>query len=136
MAANWRTSTSAIKQYAARIHLVPQALQDAAADRINKTATETARRLRSAVPLSEEAPHIRDSVEVVDGKTLMKEKIIRIGNSALVYAAPLEFGHMAKGKHVPANPFFFPVVRIMNKKHRNGMRYALRKVLKQMRGMP
>jgi phage gpG-like protein len=52
-------------------------------------------------------------------------------SSSQEYAAALEFGHLSPdGSRVPAKKFFFPSVKIMNKKHRRRILAWFRKALK------
>ncbi|HEY0011559.1 MAG TPA: hypothetical protein VGB79_01755 [Allosphingosinicella sp.] len=133
---NWRTRTEGLDRYNAKVGAMPAAVREAIAKTQAKTADDFIARLRTNTPMHEKAPHLRDTIrkEVVAGQSLAVG--ISIGNDDLPYAAPLEFGHLTKGgKHVPAQPFFFPVVRIMNRRYRNRVRYAVKKALRKLMGL-
>ena len=56
---------------------------------------------------------------------------VKVGDSGLKYAAPLEFGHgNPDGSRTPPRKFFFPNVRIINKKHGRRIRRWFRKAIK------
>lgn len=56
---------------------------------------------------------------------------VKVGSEALKYAAPLEFGHgNADGSRTPPRKFFFPAVKIINKKHGRRIRRWFRKAIK------
>ena len=56
---------------------------------------------------------------------------MKVGDSGLKYAAPLEFGHgNPDGSRTPPRKFFFPNVRIINKKHGRRLRRWFRKAIK------
>lgn len=94
------------------------------------SADELAARVKAAVPKGHpERGHIQDSVEVFqkDADTFG----VRVGNDAQPYAAFLEFGHRDRaGNRVRPLKFFFPSVRIINKRHRARLRRWFRKALK------
>eukprot|EP01037_Dinobryon_pediforme_P021278 gene21278-22104_t len=86
---------------------LPASVQAAAKAAIDASAKDTERRLYRATPLGPGTDHIRDTIEVVDGDAATMEKIVRIGDSALIYAIPLDFGHVtAGGTHVAGTKFF------------------------------
>lgn len=94
------------------------------------TAQHVARLIATVPKGSPYRGHIASSIRVITlngGLT----KIIRIGNQAFRYAAPLEFGHRNKdGSRTPPTPFFFPVARIMRRKYRPALQRAVRQVLR------
>ena len=47
-----------------------------------------------------------------------------------IYAVPLEFGHVLKGVHIQGKHFFFPLASLHNRRWRNDLRRAMRKVFK------
>ncbi|MBB4859464.1 hypothetical protein HNO88_002793 [Novosphingobium chloroacetimidivorans] len=106
-------------------------------DEVNrKVATAMLKRGKIITPRTEDAPHLGDSIELTVGDSRLMEYSVSVGDSALVYAVPLEFGHVARdGSHVPANPFWVPLTRIYRKRHRSNLRTALRKVFKQELGL-
>lgn len=56
---------------------------------------------------------------------------VKVGSEALKYAALLEFGHgNPDGSRTPPRKFFFPAVKIMNKRHGRRIRRWFRKALR------
>lgn len=125
------TATTEIARWNSQVRNLPASVNAAAKTAIDQSAKETERRLFRATPLGPGSDHIRGTIEVVDGDTATLEKVVRIGDSALEYAIPLDFGHVtAGGTHVAGTKFFRSVRTVMRKKHRARMRRAIRKALK------
>lgn len=127
-----KLDTAQITAFAQKLDRMPATVQAAIGDSIDKTAADMLKRGRIIAPKSDEAPHIANSLQITNGDPRLMEKIVSVGSSALEYAVPLEFGHKAAdGSHVPANPWFIPLTRVMNKAHRGRLRRALRKALRE-----
>ena len=94
------------------------------------SADELAARVKGAVPKGHpERGHIQDSVV-----TFQKDANtwgVRVGNDAQPYAAFLEFGHRDRaGNRVRPLKFFFPSVRVTNKRHRARLIRWFRKAIR------
>lgn len=89
------------------------------------------------------AAHLRRNVPEDEGKlkaTIREtetssgdkiEFVTTIGNDAEeIYAAPLEFGHVLKGKHIEGKRYFFPLAALHNRRWRNDLRRAMRRIFK------
>lgn len=77
--------------------------------------------------------HIQDSIRVV--KIDADTWAVKVGDAAREYAAPLEFGHAAPdGSRVPPRKFFFPAIRVVNKRHRARIRRWFRKAIRATGG--
>jgi hypothetical protein len=73
--------------------------------------------------------HLADTINVFQSNATTWT--VEVGSSSQEYAAALEFGHLSPdGSRVPAKKFFFPSVKIMNKKHRRRILAWFRKALK------
>lgn len=94
------------------------------------SAEELAARVKRAVPKGDPRHgHIQDAVEVYqkDSDTWA----VKVGDSARPYAAFLEFGHRDPGGgRVAPLKFFFPSVKVINKRHRAKLRRWFRKAIR------
>lgn len=123
--------TAQIRAFAARLGAMPAILRDSIREANVKSANETARTGKRVAPRSPDGPHIGDSIVITSGNPNLMEKVVSIDGAADDYAGPLEWGHVAAdGSHVPANPWWIPLARVMNKKHRGRLQRALRKALR------
>ena len=128
--------TREIDAFAARLGRMGPAVRRAVGDTNHRIATAMAKRGKIITPRSDDGTHIADSITVETGDARLMEYTVAVGSAALIYAVPLEFGHVARdGSHVPANPFWVPLTRIFRKRHRSGLRTALRKALRQELGL-
>lgn len=93
-------------------------------------ANEAAAKAKASVPKGDPRHgHIQDSIRVE--KRDATTWAVVVGDEARRYAAPLEFGHRAPdGSRVPPKKFFFPVIRVINKRHRARVRRWFRKAIR------
>jgi hypothetical protein len=125
------------QQWLAQMYRVPQLVKDEINKTNEKAAKQVGQRVKGNIPVHPKAPHLKDTIVVAQGDARLLEWTVDVGNSSVPYAGPLEYGHRTKqGAHVPAVKFFWPVVRIVNKLHRQRMRRAIRKAVKTIFGGP
>lgn len=77
--------------------------------------------------------HLRDHIHAEAGPHELAFDVIAdpLDEQGNGYAAHVEYGHKAQdGSHVPAEPFFWPVIRINKQKVRNRITRATNKALK------
>lgn len=119
-----------IAQFEAYLKEVRVAAEAEAMRACKVSADELVQRVKASVPKGDPRNgHIQDSVHAYkkDDKTYA----VKIGSEAMVYAAPLEFGHgNADGSRTPPQKVFFPNVKIINKKHGRRIRRWFRKAIK------
>lgn len=130
---NAMADTSEIRDFAKRVQKVPASVRQAGNVQIDKSVKRFIQTLKRNVPVSEHAPHIKDSIQIIEGNAEMHERQVTIGTDALKYAVPLEFGHRNRdGSHTPAEAFFVPTTKVVMKYHRAAMRRVVRKALKAL----
>jgi len=107
----------------------PAAMREAIRLANNRTALAHAARLRRNVPKgSPNRGHIVSSVRVRAGSNDL-EVIVSVGSPEFPYAAALEFGHKNRdGSQTAAVKYYFPLVKLMRRKHRAALIRAARKV--------
>lgn len=93
-------------------------------------ANEAAALARASVPRGDpRAGHIQDSIRVE--KRDADTWAVVVGDAGSPYAAPLEFGHKAPdGTRIAPKKFFFPAIRVINKRHRARIRRWFRKAIR------
>lgn len=116
------------KAYEARLKRMPPVAKGIIAQAITKSGDEAEKLVRRNVPVSDEAPHIRDTIARTQ-KQLSAS--IAVG-SVIRPAAPLEFGHKdhRSGKKIKAVPFFYPALKVVIKRHRGRVNRAISKAVK------
>lgn len=98
-----------------------------------KNAEEFRALLVRIMPSSEDAPHLRDSVELKEVGEFGVQ--VSEGNAQVPYPAHLELGHRARdGTQVEAMPHWFPAKRVLKKKHRGRQSRAMNAALKAVEG--
>lgn len=117
------------QQFQALLNAMPKKVEDAMKAVVEKTADDTVKRLKIVAPVHPDAPHLRDTIRKEKGKDDLTYEV-KVGSSTLIYAPFVEFGHRKHGKHVPAQPFFFPTIKIMRRRFRQRLIRAIRKALK------
>jgi hypothetical protein len=99
---------------------------------VDKTAADFEKTIRRNVPKHPLAPHIGDTVRTEPGDPAKIEKVVRIGNAAAPYGAPLEYGHVDKnGNFVHGARFWTPAKKIFNKRFRSRVKSAVRRAFKR-----
>lgn len=124
---------------AAKLRAMPPAIKQAVRDANQQNAAEFESRIASVVPYErgvdrEHAPLVSTLTQGA-GSTETAVKVSIGGQAPMDYAAHLEFGHMAKdGVHVPAEPFWFPTLRIMRARFRSRVQRAATSAIKKFVG--
>jgi hypothetical protein len=127
-----------LERYTARINAMPDSVRKAVSDVLEQNASEFATRLKGNVP--KESGDLAATVTVSDttvnagfysaGSTKGLSKTVSIGNAEHPYAAALEFGHMDKGVHVQARPYFFTLLRVIKKRLSGRMSRAIKSAVR------
>ena len=79
------------------------------------------------------ATHLRDHIHAEPGPHELAFDVIAdpLDPEGRGYAAHVEYGHRAEnGKHIPAEPYFWPVIRVNKRKIKNRVSRATTKALK------
>jgi HK97 gp10 family phage protein len=113
-----------LERWNAAVAKMAEAPKAAINEVLEKNSGEFADRLRNNIP--KESGDLATTIVDAKGPKALS-RVVSVGNSEHPYAAALEFGHMDKGVHVPAKPFFFPLLRVMRKKLRSRMRRVIKK---------
>lgn len=117
-------------QFEAYLRAAKAAAQAEARRACQTSAVDLAAKVKAAVPRGDpRRGHIQDSVTVYqkDPDTWA----VKVGDEARPYAAFLEFGHRdSGGGRVAPLKFFFPSVKVINKRHRAKLRRWFRKAIK------
>ncbi|MDO1559823.1 HK97 gp10 family phage protein [Brevundimonas sp. 2R-24] len=119
-----------LAEFQRRIDALPDHVRTAARQALEKSTDEAVSLIQRNVATHPDAPHIRDTVRAEPGRSDLSIDVV-MGSEEAPYAAPLEFGHMAPdGSHVPAQPVFYPAVKVVRKRHRSRIAREVRKALK------
>ena len=117
-------------RYQARLAAIPDRVREAMKAEIARAADQGVIDAKRFVPVNEPtAPHIRDTIHRKPGRHDLSV-VVSVGGPSAPYAAPLEFGHMTKGAHVRARPFFFPAMAKARRRLRARLARAIRKALR------
>jgi hypothetical protein len=110
----------------ARLAAIPLAVRQAVLPALMTSANELADRIRVLVPDLHGA--LKDSIKV----TQVSETKVTVseGGPDAPYALHVEYGHMANGKHVPAEPHFWPAYRLTKKRIQSRTKRAITKAVK------
>lgn len=132
MADPWGLTVGNLAQFNDDIRRLPGTLH-ALADRTNKRAADGFHRVvKRNAPRSENGPHIADTIEMIPGDPSKAEYVVRIGDDALYYAIPLEYGHEAPdGSWVEGEHFWLPAQKIAVRRHRRALRRAILKAIRE-----
>lgn len=123
----------------ARLAAIPKAVKDATQPALRKQAEAMAASMRGFVPV--DSGELRDSIEVTPGgqstppysqpggsMTVPENAVaVTVGNADVRYGHLVEYGHGNGfgGTNVPAHPFFWPAVRLHNKKAKQAIKRAV-----------
>lgn len=133
----WTADTSEIARWSREIAKLPVAFKEAVYNTIDTSIADLEATVQRSIPESADAPHLRNSIKIVEGNPDIHERSVTVGDAALDYAIPLEFGHANKdGSHTPGNPFFIPSARVVNKRHKGRMKRSLRAVFRKFYPKP
>jgi HK97 gp10 family phage protein len=136
-----------------RLAAIPKDVKAAVRPALLKQGNAMADTMRSLAPV--ETGKLRDSIAVTPpdantpaystpgGRMVVPETSVAVtaGNTDVRYAHLVEYGHKASGwnkggKDVPAQPFFWPAVRLNNKKAKKAIKSAISRAVKKNWGKP
>ncbi len=136
-----------------RLSAIPGEVKRAVSPALIKQAREMAATMKAFVPV--DSGDLRDSIAVTGpnqstpafsqpgGQTVVPElsAAVTAGDHDVRYAHLVEYGHKASGFNaggadVPAQPFFWPAVRLHNKKARRAIKGAIGRAVKKSWGKP
>lgn len=142
-----------LSKFQRRMQAIPKGVREAVRPALVKQAEEIARTMRTVVPV--ESGKLRDSIAVTKpgqttppysqpgGSMTLPETIsaVTVGNKDVRYAHLVEYGHgngFVKGKSqgtrgaaVPAKQFFWPSVRLHQKKAQAAIKRAISKAVRE-----
>jgi HK97 gp10 family phage protein len=124
------------EEWSRRVLAMPQAVYDASKAAVQQNADEFAEKLRAVCP--EKTGGLVNTITQKAGTGATptagdKELTVTVSiGDAQHEVAGVEFGHMDKGKHVPAHPFFYPTLRVFRKKANRRVSNAMRKAIKAL----
>jgi len=106
-------------------------------DKVNRREAERFQRVaKRNAPRSNDGPHIADTIALTPGDAEKAEYVVGIGDDALIYAAALEYGHVAPdGSWVEGEHFWLPAKKISVRRHRRALRRAVLKGIKEQLGL-
>jgi len=111
----------------ARLAAIPMAIREAVSPALMTSANELAERIRVLVPTEHGA--LKDSIKV---EPVSETKVtVSEGGPEAPYALHVEYGHMSHGKHVPAEPHFWPAYRLTKKRAQNRIKRAITKAVRE-----
>lgn len=127
-----------------RLRAIPQSVRSAMAVEIKAEAALLAADIASVTPVApgfERHPgELKESVHVGPGRDVIAAQVICDAKDAdgRGYAPHVEFGHKTKegsvggGKHVPAEPFFYPSIHRRKAQFNTAMRKAMSNAIKAL----
>jgi hypothetical protein len=134
-----------------RLAALPNVVTEAVRPTLVKQANDMASTMRRFVPV--DSGDLRDSIDVTGpnqntppfsqpGGSMVVPALsaaVTVGNEDVRYAHLVEYGHKASGfstHDVPAKPFFWPAVRLHNKKARKAIKAAVSRAVRKNWGKP
>lgn len=120
-----------------RLDAMPAKARAAAVKMVNKSADELVAQMKAIAPVSQDKNpgELRDSVRKEEGRLGDVSAVVLADakdDKGRPYAARVELGHMARdGSHVPAEPFFYPVVRVNRARIKRRLARAISKGLRE-----
>jgi HK97 gp10 family phage protein len=120
-------NTFDVAAYNARLARISVGVRAAMKEALDRYSDQAVDLIKRNIPKRSRA--LEETVVKTQGRTELSVQI-SVGNAEHPYAPAVEFGHMDHGTHVPADPFFFPAVRVTKKKYRAGMVSSVRKAMK------
>lgn len=129
-----------LERWSARILQLPEEVQAQVTDALKKSSDEFVDRLKTNIPKAsgELAGTIKATFGTGEGGTAADKALtvtISVGDAQHPYAPAVEFGHMDKGKHIPPEPFFFPLVKVTRSRYARRMRRAVNQAAKNVFGL-
>ncbi|KEP68526.1 hypothetical protein DL1_11405 [Thioclava dalianensis] len=134
-----------LSKFQRRMRAIPKDVREGVKPTLIKQANEMAQTMRSFAPV--ESGDLRDSIEVTGpgeatpaysqpGGSMMvgsNQAAVTVGNSDVRYAHLVEYGHGNgfNGSTVPAHPFFWPAVRLHQKKASQAIKRAITRSIKK-----
>ena len=117
-------------KFQANVRRLAPMMKEEAQNEIDKAASRFERHLTRNVP--KDSGDLQSTIERRDTSSGDRfQATVTIGSDQNEYAAPLEFGHILNGKRIPPQRFFFPLASIYNKRFKNALRRAARRVAKK-----
>jgi hypothetical protein len=124
-----RPTVANLERWNAAVARMPGSVKDAINKVLDTNAKEFADRLHNNVP--KRTGDLETTIAITKPENKELARAVQVGDHKTP-AAPIEFGHMDHGKHVPAHPFFFPLRRVMNKRLRGRMRRVIKKAVAEL----
>jgi HK97 gp10 family phage protein len=116
-----------------RFDAMPAKARAAAVKMVNKSADELVAQMKAIAP--RDKGNLRDSVRKEEGRLGDVSAVVLADakdERGRPYAARVELGHMAPdGSQVPAEPFFYPVVRVNRARIKRRLARAISKGLRE-----
>lgn len=138
-------TTKGLAEWDRKVRAIPAKVKEAAKAVNNDIALDFMQQVAVRVPKSGDregdraGEHLVGTLQKTDGAGGSHNSgmgvTVSIGGPEAPYPMHLEGGHMTKGgKHVPAKPFWFPVLRVNRKRWKARRAAAIRKAIKALIG--
>jgi len=114
--AEFTTRTAGLESLTAKLARIPPGVQAAAQGANDANALDFEQKVASIIPVKDGT--LVSTLTKGPGKKPLSVQV-SIGGPEAPYPAHLEFGQMDHGKHVRAEPFWFPTLRVMRKRFRD-----------------
>jgi len=121
----------------AKFAKMPSRVRAAMKRSVDRNADSLVSQMRAIAPVSADGDHpgrLRDSIRKEEGRLGDVSAVVLVDakdENGKPYAAHVELGHAAvDGSQVPAEPFFYPVVRINRKKIKRSIASAVSRAVK------
>lgn len=121
-----------LDKWKAKVAAIPDAAKAEIDKAINTNADKFMARVHQVIP--------KDTGDLES--TIKKQQTgelyvtVTVGDAAHPYVAPLEFGHMDHGVHVPPRAFFFPTKRAMRRSFKARLSRAIKKAINALSVKP
>lgn len=116
-------------EYNRKLDAQRKAVATKLADLNRKYANKTAELMRRNAPVSDHAPHIKDTIVVISEDAFTYK--VRVGSEETP-AVTIEQGHIAPdGSHVPGARFIYNAIKVVHRAFRRARTSALRKAARE-----
>lgn len=127
-----------IAAFRAAIEAIKQEARDAMADAVQRGADRLVSTARIACPVNDLDGHpgqLRDSIKSIPGahELMRRVTVDAQDEEGRYYAAHVEFGHMTKGRHVAAQPFFYPAWRLVRSRVKGQIQRGIKAAVEKQR---
>ena len=130
-----------IAAFRAAIEAIKEEARATMADAVERGADRLVSTAQLTCPVNDLEKHpgeLRNSIKKIPGShELMRRVTVDAQDEKGHYfAAHVEFGHMTKGRHVAAHPFFYPAWRLVRSRVKGQIQRGIKAAVEKQRAAP